>query len=65
MPVLHIFWEEHKGEWPPDKNGRRWTETELDDLKGQLNMVGLSQVSDAIGSLQIDNIEGRQNESGN
>ena len=56
MPVLHIFWDEHKYQWPPD-DGRRWTDEELDGLKAQLNNVGLSQVSDAIGSLQFDKIE--------
>jgi hypothetical protein len=57
MPILHIFWDEHKNIWPPDNNGRRWSDFELDELMGQLNRIGLSQVSDAIGSLRFDKIE--------
>ena len=57
MPILHIFWDEHKDKWPPDKTGRRWSDTELRALQTQLNRVGLHQVSDAIGSLMLDKIE--------
>ena len=57
MPVLHIFWDEHKEKWPPDKTGRRWDDNELRELQAQLNRVGLGQVSDAIGSLMFNKIE--------
>lgn len=56
MPILHIFWDDHQGSWPPEKTGRRWTDVELRELQAQLNRVGLSQVSDAIGSLMLDRI---------
>ena len=57
MTILRIFWDDHKGSWPPDETGRRWTDDELNELKAQLNRVGLGQVSDAIGSLMFDKIE--------
>jgi len=57
MSTLTIFWDDHKGIWPPDKNGRRWSDAELRELQDQLNRVGLGQVSDAIGSLMFDKIE--------
>ena len=61
MPTLHFYWDEHEGIWPPCKDGRRWTNTEINELKSQLNNVGLSQVADAIGSLEFDLIESQLN----
>ena len=58
MPFLHIFWEEHEGSWPQVGDVNRWDDHELNELKGQLNRVGLSQVASAIGSLQFDKIDG-------
>jgi len=51
---LRIYWNSHHSVWPPDKTGRRWNDKELDELMDQLNNVGLSQVSNAIGSLRFD-----------
>lgn len=61
MTVLHIDWNKHDGFWPPVNSGRRWSGKELDELKTQLNRLGLNQVSDAIGSLQFDIINLKNN----
>lgn len=41
----------------PLGRGTRWTDAELNDLKGELNRNGLSVISDAIGSLQFDKLD--------
>jgi len=57
MLTLHTFWNEHENQWPSTGDVRRWTDKELDELQEQLNKIGLSQVSSAIGSIQLDKID--------